>query len=224
MTFARTIAGPLAVALLILATPPAITSSAATTERVSISSAGIQANAESSGAPDSRLDRQGATISADGRFVAFHSKATNLDPADTDSLSDIFVRDRVLGTTRLISRAAGATGAKGNYHSFTPIISTDGRHVAFDSGANNLHPDDTDYDQDVFVRDLQTDALILVSRGNGGSGAKGNYSSFADDISPDGRYVSFNSWASNLDSGRHQHYQGYLCSRSAAQYHNPGKS
>jgi hypothetical protein len=105
MTIPRIIAAPLAIALLILATPAAITSSAATTERVSISSAGVQANAESSGAPDSRLDRQGATISTDGRFVAFHSKATNLDPADTDSFSDIFVRDRVLGTTRLISRS-----------------------------------------------------------------------------------------------------------------------
>ena len=191
MTLPRAIAGPLAVALVILATPAAITSSAATTERVSISLAGVQANAESSGA--------GATISADGRFVAFHSKATNLDPADTDAQYDVFVRDRLTGSTRLVSRAAGAGGAKGNYDSVSPVITPDGRYVAFNSRAWNIHPEDTDPTYDVFIRDLQTEALVLVSRASGISGAKGNGDSQTDDISPDGRYVSYSSFATNLD-------------------------
>src|SRR5205823_6032296 len=78
------------------------------------------------------------SISADGRFVAFVSAASNLDPADTDTGVDVFVRDLLANTTTLVSRATGAAGAKGNGVSFEPSVSADGRFVAFRSVASNL--------------------------------------------------------------------------------------
>jgi Ca2+-binding RTX toxin-like protein len=96
-------------------------------------------------------------VSADGRFVAFSSGASNLHPDDTDgglAGEDVFVRDLQLNTTTLVSRAAGATGDKGNNQSFTPAVSADGRFVAFSSIASNLHPDDGDAVLDVFRRDV----------------------------------------------------------------------
>ena len=91
-------------------------------------------------------------ISADGRFVAFDSEATNLVPGDTNDASDVFVRDRQTGTTRRVSVSSG--GAQGNGASFDPAISADGRFVAFNSDATNLVPGDTNGAADVFVRTL----------------------------------------------------------------------
>jgi Tol biopolymer transport system component len=139
-------------------------------------------------------------ISADGRFVAFESQASNLHPDDVDRIADVFVRDLQAGTTTLVSRAAGAAGAKGNRESvFGPAISADGRFVAFTSLASNLHPDDSDQNADVFVRDLQANTTTLVSRAAGAAGTKGNGSSSRPAISADGRFVAFESNASNLD-------------------------
>ena len=198
-------------------------------------------------------------ISADGRFVAFMSSATNLHADDSDTLLDVFVRDLQANTTTLVSRADGATGVKGNDVSLFPSISADGRLVTFDSPASNLHPDDARRDRgrvrarpagdmttlvsratgaggansdaisirpaisatgapsrstprprtctpttrdaitDVFVRDLQANTTTLVSRATGAAGAKGDGSSSAPAISGDGRFVAFNSGASNLD-------------------------
>ena len=102
-----------------------------------------------------------STISADGRFVAFASLATNLHPDATNNRDHIFVRDLDAGTTTLASRATGATGARGSHPSFEPSISADGRFVAFESLSFNLHPDDDDGTRDVFVRDLQTNTTTL---------------------------------------------------------------
>jgi hypothetical protein len=74
----------------------------------------------------------------------------------------------------LVSRAAGAAGAKANGDSFNAAVSADGRLVAFDSFASNLHPDDGDNSADVFVRDLQAGTTTLVSRAAGAGGAKAN--------------------------------------------------
>src|SRR4051812_38508208 len=71
------------------------------------------------------------TISANGRFLAFTSMATNLDPADTSTDFDVYVRDLDTGVTKLISRGNGPGGAKGNGESRYPSISGDGRYVAF---------------------------------------------------------------------------------------------
>jgi hypothetical protein len=94
-------------------------------------------------------------ISADGRFVAFTSDATNLSPDDGDTTSDVYVRDLQTNTTTLVSRASGVAGAKGRL-SFAPAISADGRFVAFYS-FTRLSPDDGDGIWDVYVRDLQTE-------------------------------------------------------------------
>jgi RTX calcium-binding nonapeptide repeat (4 copies) len=98
----------------------------------------------------------------------------------------------------LVSRAGGASGAKGNGDSSVPALSADGRLVAFQSGASNLHPDDGDFTQDVFVRDLQAGTTTLVSRAAGAAGGKGNSFSFEAAVSADGRFVAFSSLASNL--------------------------
>jgi TolB protein len=137
-------------------------------------------------------------ISADGRFVAFVSAATNLSPDDGDTTIDVYVRDLQTGTTTLLSRATGASGVKGNGGSFEPAISADGRFVAFESEATNLHPDDGDTSEDLFVRDLQANTTTLVSRATAASGVKGDSGSYEPAISGDGRFVAFESTASNL--------------------------
>jgi Tol biopolymer transport system component len=135
------------------------------------------------------------SISADGRYVAFASGAENLSAGDTAS-NDVFVRDLVAGTTTLVSRASGATGAAGDGESNDPSISADGRHVAFVSGANNLVADDAKTVQtDVFVRDLDTGVNELVSRASGATGAAGTDYSFEPSISADGSRVAFSSRA-----------------------------
>jgi Tol biopolymer transport system component len=132
-------------------------------------------------------------LSADGRFVAFQSNATNLHPDDTDAHSDIYVRDLHQNTTTLVSRSSG--GVKGDDFSASPSISADGRFVAFDSAAENLVAGDAG-SNDVFVRDLHQNTTILVSRNT--AGTKGNNVSLNPSISGDGRFVAFESNASNL--------------------------
>lgn len=95
----------------------------------------------------------GVSISRDGRFATFVSAASNLHPDDADAIPDVFVRDLQQQTTDLASRATGA-GAKGSARSQTPRISGDGRLVAFESQASNLHPDDADAVFDLFMREL----------------------------------------------------------------------
>src|SRR5262245_37402774 len=101
----------------------------------------------------------------------------------------------------LVSRAGGAAGAKANAGSDSPAISADGRFVAFHSQAANLDSADNDMTGDVFVRDLQTNSTTLASRATGATGTKGNANSFDATISGDGRFVAFESNASNLDAG-----------------------
>jgi TolB protein len=137
-------------------------------------------------------------VSGDGRLVAFRSEATNLVADDTDTERDIFVRDRRSGQVVLASRASGANGVKGNRASFNPRMSPDGRYVVFRSNANNLVPEDTDQLEDIYVRDLQANETILVSRAPGAVGPKGNGGSFNPSISADGRRVAFRSEATNL--------------------------
>ena len=143
----------------------------------------------------------GISLSADGRYIAWTTYSNNLDPADTDgSVSDVYVRDLQTNTTTLVDRATGAAGAKADTGSRNPELSADGRYVAFDSNGTNLSPDDTDTTTDTYIRDLQTNTTVLVSRAAGASGAKGNGTSSVPSISGDGRYVSFNSSATNLSA------------------------
>ena len=154
------------------------------TERVSVDSMGAQADGNSFT----------ATLSADGRFVAFDSFASNLVLGDTNGLSDIFVRDRQSGQTSRVS--VDNSGAQADRASFTPAISAGGRYVAFVSEASNLVPGDTNGFFDVFLRDLQTSRTMRISVDSAGAEANGR--SLKVVINADGRFVAFLSDASNL--------------------------
>ncbi len=135
------------------------------------------------------------SISADGRLVAFESKSSKVVPGDDNGVTDVFVRDRLNGTTELVS--VSTSGELGNDGSFGPSISPAGRYVAFGSVASNLAPGDDNGLLDVYLRDLQTGTTELISVSS--SGEVGNAESFSADVSVDGRYVAFASWSSNLD-------------------------
>jgi Ca2+-binding RTX toxin-like protein len=158
-----------------------------TTTRVSVDSAGNQANNTSFR----------SSISANGRFVVFSSEASNLVPGETNNSTDIFVRDTLANTTTRVSISSTGDGA--NDGSYRPSISADGRFVTFDSDASNLVPGDTNNSTDIFVRDLSTNAITLVSVGS--SGERGNDNSFNSSISANGRFVAFHSKATNLVPG-----------------------
>ncbi|KAF0144512.1 MAG: cell wall-binding protein [Nitrospirae bacterium] len=136
-------------------------------------------------------------ISADGRFAAFRSGASNLVPGDKNGMTDIFVHDRQTGKTKLISK--NSAGELGNNDSSEPAISANGRYVVFRSFASNLVKDDTNNKSDVFVHDIQTGKTKLISKDS--AGILGNNDSSEPAISADGRYVAFRSWASNLVPG-----------------------
>jgi uncharacterized repeat protein (TIGR01451 family) len=161
-----------------------------TTERVSVSNTGAQGNAGSG-----LLNGMGGpSISADGRYVAFDSQASNLVKGDTNNAIDVFVRDRLTGTTERVS--VSSAGVEGNGDSTHPSISADGSRVAFDSFADTLVQPDTNFSQDVFVHDRATGSTVRVSDGPGG--VQGNNSSFGADVNGNGRLVVFSTFASNL--------------------------
>lgn len=139
-------------------------------------------------------------ISGDGRHVVFQSDADNLSSEDDNGVTNIFVRDMVAGTTTLVSRAPGPTGAGANGSSVLPSISDDGTRVAFSSGANNLSTEDDNSVFNIFVRDLGAGSVTLISRADGAAGTAANGVSTLSDISPSGRYVAFISGADNLSA------------------------
>ena len=157
------------------------------TTLVSMASGGTQGNQRSSN----------PTISGDGRYVAFVSYASNLVTGDTNNVGDIFVHDRQSGQTNRVSVASG--GGQANDESIGPVITADGRYVAFTSDASNLVNGDTNGQDDVFVHDRQTGQTNRISLAGGGT--QGNGNSSAPAISADGRYVAFSSAASNLVTG-----------------------
>jgi len=162
------------------------------TTRVSVDSAGGQANGNS----------EVPSVSADGRYVAFRSYASNLVPGDTNSCGtyncpDIFVHDRDTGETSRVS--VDSVGNEANSGSDWPAISGDGRHVAFRSWASNLVTGDTNNRLDVFVHDRQTGATTRVSVDSAGN--EGNNEASVPAINTDGRYVAFPSSANNLVAG-----------------------
>lgn len=158
-----------------------------TTERISISSMGAQGNADS----------EYPSISADGRYVAFYSNASNLVTGDTNGVSDIFIHDRVLDTTTRISITS--EGLQSNGHSINPSISRDGRYIAFESTSSNFYSSDNNGISDVFVYDRGQNKVKIVSINSNLN--VGNAPSQFPSISADGRHVSFTSFANNLVTG-----------------------
>jgi Tol biopolymer transport system component len=156
-------------------------------KRVSVDAAGAEADGSSFN----------PAVSADGRYVAFDSGASNLVAGDTNGESDVFVADRGSGAITRVS--VDARGGEANGDSLNASISADGRYVAFDSGASNLVPGDTNDRTDVFVFDRDSGAIRRVSVD--AAGAEANEASTFPSISADGRYVAFQSGASNLVAG-----------------------
>jgi len=140
----------------------------------------------------------GARISAGGRYVAFRSDANNLVAGDNNGVSDVFVRDRVLGTTTRVSvNHDGSEILSGG--GANPSISSDGRFVTFGSTADNVVPGDTNGVADVFVRDTLLGTTTIASLTWDGS--IGNERSFHSMVSDDGTVVIFTSYATNMVPG-----------------------
>jgi putative cell wall-binding protein len=154
-------------------------------ECVSVSSAGVLAD----------YGGLEPAFSANGRYVVFHSYATNLVPGDNNTWSDVFVYDRDLGVTERVSLTS--TGQQGDWDSGPAAISGDGRYVIFASMAENLVDDDDNEMQDMFVHDRVTHETERTSLSSAGEQANGP-STNRPAISEDGRYAAFMSSATNL--------------------------
>jgi flagellin-like hook-associated protein FlgL len=138
-------------------------------------------------------DSSNPVMSANGRYVTYQSAASNLVAGDTNTRTDIFVTDILMGTTERVSITSSAQESNGN--ASNAAISADGRYVVFQTPGNNLVSNDTNGNVDVFMRDRQAGTTVRISQigsteGNGLSG----YAS----ISADGRYISFGSQATTL--------------------------
>jgi len=154
------------------------------TTRVSVGWMGAEANGGS----------YEPSISADGRYIAFSSDASNLVSDDTNSSTDAFVYDTMVGQTRRVSVDSG--GGEGNAVSYSSAISSNGSVVVFTSLASNLVAGDTNAVWDVFVYEMATGATTRVSVDS--SGSEANYGSGSSDVSGDGTIITFCSYASNL--------------------------
>ncbi|MEL6505487.1 MAG: calcium-binding protein [Pseudomonadota bacterium] len=139
-------------------------------------------------------DSFGATVSAGGRFVAYHSASANLVDGDVNLTFDIFLFDNATNTTTLISTAADGTAA--NQASFNPVISADGRFIVYESLASNIVVGDVVGTADLFLYDALTGTTTLISKNS--DGIFGNGTSKGQSISADGRYITYDSAATNL--------------------------
>ncbi len=156
-------------------------------ERISVSTSGTQANA-----PSSLSD-----INADGRYVVFASTASNLVDGDTNAVKDVFLRDRQALTTVRVSVTSG--GGQVNGDSDAPVISADGRYIAYSSYATNLVTGDTNAKSDIFLYDTVDATTIRISVKDDGTQADDH--SFNPSISSLGGYVAYESQATNLITG-----------------------
>jgi hypothetical protein len=153
--------------------------------RASLGTGGVQGNAESNF----------SDVSADGRYVAFQTEASNLGVLGGPAGAGICLRDTMLGVTRVVSHAFD--GSVANALSTVPRISADGRFVVYLSQASNLVPGDTNGNQDAFLYDAQTDTNVRVNLGPGGiQDDSGAY--YMVDMSPDAHWIVFDSAATNL--------------------------
>ncbi len=146
-------------------------------------------------------------ISDDSRWLLFSSDATDLLPGFTDATpgsSDLFLYDRVAGTSRLVNRTPSSATTTGNGRTSGGRMSADGAWIAFTSEATNLVPGQSDSSQtsDVFLYERDSGAMTLVSRRNGSATATGNGEAWLTDMTPDGASIAFQSAATNLVPGQ----------------------
>ena len=161
-----------------------------TTERVSVATDGSQGNGYANFAP---------AISADGRFVAFDTSSSNLVPGDTNGYPDLFVRDRLAGTTTRVNVLPDGTQTD-HLRTYYPALSADGRIVAFLTWASTLDPADTNDVSDVYVHDRVTGETTWVSTPWGG-GVPDYGRCWGLSISADGRYLATASGRTDLVPG-----------------------
>lgn len=140
-------------------------------------------------------------LSADGTRVAFQTTGTGLDPRDDDEASDVYVKDLATGELFLASTSSDGVKANGDFFhgSGGASLSADGRLVGFASGATNLHPGDEDEVIDVYVKDLVSGLISLIS--TSADGTKADDDSFSPSLSADGDVVAFRSYSSRLVPG-----------------------
>ncbi|GEM_PF-1058966 len=163
----------------------------ATTTRISVASNGTQSNNSS----------QFSTISADGRYITYTSDASNLVSGDTNNLTDLFLYDTQTATTTRINVASNGTQASGGT-SYSSVISDNGRYITYQSSATNLVSGDTNAKTDVFLYDTQTATTTRISVASNGAQSNDHSSTMSSpSISSDGRYVIYQSNATNLVSG-----------------------
>jgi Tol biopolymer transport system component len=168
------------------------------TRRVNLGPRGVQANGE--------LGDDVVMISANGRFVGFSSRATNLVPGDTNSRIDAFVHDRKSGKTTRVSVGLGEADG----HSFFSGLSADGRFAMLFSYATNLVPGDTNGTADVFVYDRKTGTTERVSVGSGGTQIQGGD---PGGISANGRFATFYAFGTDVVPGGTNFLDSYVHDR-----------
>jgi len=176
---------------------------AGTTEKVNLSSMGVEANANSS------IFASAPAISADGRFVAFASQASNLVSNDTNGQTDVFVRDRLNDTTRRVSVSSSGRELTIEFMEFPDIdISDDAQFVTFDSSSPDLVEGDSNNRNDVFIHELSTGITSLVS--------ENTEFAYRGRINADGRFVTYSSDASDPQSvDNNGAFDVYLLDRGA---------
>ncbi|MHB1459428.1 MAG: TolB family protein, partial [Armatimonadota bacterium] len=172
------------VLLLLTISVTAVPLSTGSTAIVSLSTIGVQGN-------DNSLP---SVISANGKYVAFVSDASNLVDGDTNGVADIFVRDLTTGETERVS--VSSTSVEANGASSQPAISADGRYIAFSSYADNLVDTDTNLMADIFIRDIEDGTTVMVSLSS--TDEQGDENSYSPSISADGNIVAFASSSTNL--------------------------
>ncbi len=141
-----------------------------------------------------------ANLSDDGRFVVYHSAATNLVTADTNSKIDVFIYDRESPTTikKVSLGAENISFAQGDNDSYYPDISDNGQRIVFLSLASNLITTDSDVYSDIYLRDTQTDSIVRITNSSTGGSPNGHSFVGSPAISGNGEFVVFGSYASNL--------------------------
>jgi len=161
------------------------------TTRVSTATSGTEATGGTAGSTN-------ASISANGRYIAFQSDETNLVSSDTNGNTDIFVKDTQTNTTTRVSTTASSAQSTGG-NSSKPVMSSDSRFVAFTSSATNLVSSDTNGVADIFIKDTQDGTITRLSTSTAGAQANGASDNAA--IASNGKYAAYDSAATNLVTG-----------------------